>query len=87
MLKSNIVSTLGSQDFQALGLSFDMSLSFEEAFLIPYYHTVPLSIAIPDRKLRLSGSGKVSFRNYIIKESEALHTIPPEDAAWFIGTS
>ena len=46
MSKSNIVSTLGSQDFQALGLSFDMSLSFEEAFLIPYYHTVPLSIEI-----------------------------------------
>ena len=52
MSKSNIVSTLGSQDFQALGLSFDMSLSFEEAFLIPYYHTVPLSIEIPDGKLR-----------------------------------
>ena len=29
-------------------------------------------------------SEKASFRNYIIKQSEALHTIPPKDAAWFI---
>ena len=29
-------------------------------------------------------SEKTSFRNHIIKQSEALHTIPPKDAAWFI---
>ena len=34
--------------------------------------------------MKQSGSAKTSFWNYIIKESEALHTIPPEDAAWFI---
>ena len=44
--------------------------------------TVPLSIASTDEKLR--HSEKPSFRKYIIKESELLNTIPPEDAARFI---
>ena len=60
-----------------------MTCPFEEAFPFPIT-TVRLSIATTDKKIRQSGSGKTSFGNYTIKESEALHTIPPEDAAWFI---
>ena len=78
--KSKIVSTL-QEDCQAFGLIFDIYSSLEEAF-----HFL-LSFATPDGNLRYSGSGKVSFWNYIIEESEALYTIPPEDATWFIAAS
>ena len=40
--------------------NINISLNLEEAF--PFsITTVPLSIAIPDKKLRQSGSGKTSF--------------------------
>ena len=77
---NKIVSTL-QEDCQAIGLIVDKSLSLEEAFSFPIT-TVPLSIAFPGGKLRQSG--KTSFRNHIIKQSEALHRIPPKDAIWFI---
>ena len=82
MSKIKIVSTL-HEDCQAFELTVDISLSLEEAF--PYPITpVTLSITTLDGKLWQSGSGEASFWNCIIKESEALHTFPPEDAAWFI---
>ena len=64
-------------------LTIYISLSLEDAFQFPIT-LVPLSIAIPDGKLRQSGSRKETFWDYIIKESEALHTNPPEDSAWFV---
>ena len=72
-----------SQLFKRIAKHLNLSLSLEEAFPFPIT-TVPLSIATSDEK---SGSGKAPFWNYIIKESEAWHTIPLEDAAWFIAAS
>ena len=50
------------------------------SFFISYYHCTFIN--------RISWweveTVRKSFRNYIIKQSEALHTIPPKDAAWFI---
>ena len=80
--KIKIVSTL-QEDCQALELNVDISLSLEKAFPYPLI-PVTLSFTTPDGKLWQSGSREASFWNYIIKESEALHTFPPEDAAWFI---
>ena len=40
-------------------------------------------MATPDGKLRQGKKKTMPFRNYIIRKSEALHTIPPEYAAWF----
>ena len=76
--KNKIILT-PQEDSQAFELIVGICLSLEEAFPFPVT-TPPLSIATPDGNLRYSGSGKVSFRNYIIKESEALHTIQLEDA-------
>ena len=64
-------------------LTIYISVSLEDAFPFPIT-PVPLSIATPDGELRQSGSGKETFWDYIIKESEALHTDPPEDPAWFV---
>ena len=83
--KSKIVSTL-QEDCQAFGLYFWHILKPWGSFPFPIT-TAPLSFATPDGNLRYSGSGKVSFWNYIIEESEALYTIPPEDATWFIAAS
>ena len=80
--KIKIVSTL-QEDCQALELNVDISLSLEEAFPYPLI-PVTLSFTTPDGKLWQSGSREASFWNYIIKESEVLHTFPPEDAVWFI---
>ena len=80
--KIKTVSTL-QEDCQAFELTVDISLSLEEAFPYPVI-PVTLSFTTSDGKLWKSGSREASFWNYIIKESEALHTFPPEDAAWFI---
>ena len=39
-------------------------------------------MATPDGKLRQGKKKTNPFGNYIIRKSEALHTIPPEYAAW-----
>ena len=78
--KYKIVSTL-QEDCQTYGLIVEKSLNLEETFQFAIT-TVSLLIAFSDEKLRQSE--KTSFRNYIIKQSEALHTISPKDAAWFI---
>ena len=64
---------------QAFELIVDESLSLGETFLFLF----PIvSITTPDGKLRRLE--RTFFRNCINKESEALHTIPPEDTTWFI---
>ena len=76
--KNEVVSALqeGCQVFIV-----EKSLSLDEAFSFSLT-TVLLSITFPDGKLRQSE--KASFRNYIIKQSDTLHTIPPKDIAWCI---
>ena len=51
--KNKIVSTL-QEDCQPFGLATDISLSLEKGFAFPII-TLPLSITIPEEKLRKSG--------------------------------
>ena len=74
------------QLFKSIAKYLDLSLTYPWTLRKLFHLLLPLYLyqwQLLMESWDSQGKKKTSFRNYIIRKSEALHTIPPEYAAWF----